>query len=30
MEYIKSEKINPINTFFHFTIIDNRKSIEKN
>ena len=30
MEYIKSSEIDPINTFFHFTRIDNRKSIEEN
>ena len=30
MEYIKSNKINPVNTFFHFSRIDNRDSIEKN
>lgn len=30
MEYIKSGKIDPINTFFHFSRIDNRDSIEKN
>ncbi len=30
MEYIKSKEIDPINTFFHFTRIDNRRSIEKN
>ena len=29
MEYIKSNNVNPENTFFHFTRIDNRKSIEE-
>ena len=29
MEYIKIGKIDPINTCFHFSRIDNRKSIEK-
>lgn len=30
MEYINSTEIDPINTFFHFSRIDNRKSIEIN
>lgn len=30
MEYIKSNNIDPINTFFHFTRIANRESIEEN